>query len=127
MSHQHDETAAVFIQQDRLGFEREATEDEVRAVISEFLLELTRELKSNGCTIIGHLKGTVDAQENGQLFFSVTTFTGKIRFQGEIHGRIAHAKLAINLIVYGVTERQLKCIYENAAGRIQDLTRMALP
>jgi hypothetical protein len=81
---------------------------ELRGRIDAFLSELTISLQGDGCTLIGHIKGLLDVEEDGHLFFNITSFEGKARYKGELTGEIAGAKLTINVIVYGVEQRSVE-------------------
>ncbi len=76
--------------------------------LDRFLTDLTNFLRDNGCKLIGHIKGLLDAEDRGQLFFSITSFDEAIRYKGEIDGQIAKAELSINVIVYGVEETPIE-------------------
>ena len=76
--------------------------------LDNFLTDLTNFLRDNGCTLIGHIKGLIDAEDRGQLFFSITSFDEAIRYKGEIDGEIAKVELSINVIVYGVEETPIE-------------------
>lgn len=80
---------------------------ELQGRIDAFLSELTDSLQSDGCRLIGHIKGLLDAGENGHLFFSITSFGEKARYKGELTGEIARAKLALNVVVYGVEKQSV--------------------
>jgi hypothetical protein len=76
--------------------------EDLKAAVDAFLSDLTRFLREQGCSLIGHIKGIVDAGEEGHLFFSVTSFEEKVRFKGELGGAFTRLDFAINVIVYGV-------------------------
>lgn len=77
-------------------------EQELRGRLDGFLAELTRALRERGCRLIGHIKGSLDAEASGHLFFSVTSFEERPRCKGGISGRPERLSLALNVIVYGV-------------------------
>ena len=81
---------------------------EIRARIDEFLAGLRSFLRDNGCKLIGHIKGLLDAGDRGQLYFSVASFDDAPRYKGEIDGEISEAELSINVIVYGVGEESIE-------------------
>lgn len=78
------------------------SEEEIRSAVDSFLLDLTVSLRGHGCRLIGHIKGILEAGENGHLFFSVTSFEQRTRFKGTLSGRCHKMDLALNVIVYGV-------------------------
>ncbi len=87
-----------------LEFGTRMEEAGVRTRMDAFLAGLTDFLRDNGCRLIGHIKGLLDAGDSGQLFFSVTSFKESPRYKGGIDGEIAEAELSMNVIVYGVEE-----------------------
>ncbi len=112
MSHHNDEKPTVFADSKHLVFIKSVSNDELKEIFSEFISDLTQKLKKSGCKIIGHIKGKLDAGESGQIFFNVTTFEGEPRFQGELLETVSEAELVINIIVYGVTEKQVSGMYK---------------
>jgi hypothetical protein len=78
------------------------SEAEVRKGVDAFLTELTRALTERGCRLIGHIKGILEAGEEGHLFFSVTSFEQGTRFKGGLTGECEKVDLTLNVIVYGV-------------------------
>ena len=89
-----------------LGTQMRAAEIQIR--IELFLSGLTDFLRENGCTLIGHIKGLLDAGNGGQLFFSVTSFNDGIRYKGGLAGEAEEATLWINVIVYGVAQEPIE-------------------
>jgi hypothetical protein len=83
------------------------SEEEIRSAVDSFLLDLTASLRGHGCSLIGHIKGILEAGENGHLFFSVTSFEERTRFKGALSGRCHKMDLALNVIVYGVDEERI--------------------
>ncbi|MBN2062025.1 MAG: hypothetical protein JW882_16570 [Deltaproteobacteria bacterium] len=79
-----------------------------------FLYELTEALRQNGCTLIGHIKGFVNAKDKGHLMFSITSFKEGPRFKGEITGTISSAILTVNIIVYGIGQKNIETIFKKA-------------
>jgi hypothetical protein len=77
---------------------------EIRKRMDAFLAGVTDFLRDNGCTLIGHIKGLLDAGETGQLFFSITSFDEGVRYKGAIDDEISAAVLSMNVIVYGIEE-----------------------
>ncbi|MBT4518793.1 MAG: hypothetical protein HOC23_02210 [Halieaceae bacterium] len=115
MTHEHTyETASAFAGQRHLSFLEPMPIANIKEAISNLVLELTRALEVQGCTIIGHIKGRVDAGSSGSLFFNTTQFAVAPRFRGELQEPVLRAELAINIIVYGVTEAQIDRAFENS-------------
>ncbi len=84
---------------------------ELKASMDIFLNDVTCALQDNGCKLIGHIKGLLDAHKNGHLFFSITSFEEKPQYKGELTGKIEKVKLTINIIVYGVEKKQVESIF----------------
>lgn len=78
------------------------SEEEIRSAVDSFLIDLTVSLRRHGCRLIGHIKGILNAGENGHLFFSITSFEQRARFKGVLSGRGQKIDLTLNVIVYGV-------------------------
>lgn len=91
-----------------LEFDNQIRAAEIQKSLDFFLTDLTRFLQENGCKLIGHIKGLLDARERGQLFFSITSFNENPRYKGEIGGKIPEATLSINAIVYGIGEEPVE-------------------
>jgi hypothetical protein len=91
-----------------IEYDRQVPAATVSKRLDSFLSDLTNFLRDNGCTLIGHIKGLIDAEESGQLFFSITSFDEPVRYKGEIDGKIGKVELSINVIVYGVEETPIE-------------------
>jgi len=100
----HEAQATAYAYKETLILEVPLPASELQGRIDAFLSELTRSLQGDGCKLIGHIKGLLEVEGNGHLFFSVTSFEGKARYKGELTHEIARAKLTINVIVYGVEQ-----------------------
>jgi len=87
---------------------------ELEAKISLFLSELTRGLRKQGCRLIGHIKGLMDAGKSGHLMFSITSFDETVNFKGEIKQDVIMATLTLNIIVYGIEKRDVDTLFRNA-------------
>ncbi len=117
MSHDHHhEHAAAFAAKRDLSFNSGTSESELKIKTEEFLAVITSSLKEKGCTLIGHIKGQLDAGDNGTLFFGLTTFNGQPRFKGSVKTSIIQVELTINIIVYGVSEDVVGDIFKQAFG-----------
>lgn len=99
---------AVYALCGQLSLGASRSEEEIRSAVDSFLVDLTVSLKRHGCSLIGHIKGTLDAGENGQLFFSVTSLEERARFKGALSGRCQKMDLALNVIVYGVDGERIR-------------------
>lgn len=84
------------------------SETELRAGVDAFLAEFTRSLRGQGCSLIGHIKGILEAGAKGHLFFSVTSFGKRTRFKGGLTGEFEKIDLTLNVIVYGVGSGEIE-------------------
>ena len=118
MSHDHHhEHATVFTANRDLLFDDEISEQDLKIKIGEILSDIATSLKKEGCTLIGHIKGQLDAQEEGTIYFSLTTFNGSPRFKSEIKTSIIQVKLTINIIVYGILGKSVENIFKQEFGK----------
>lgn len=78
----------------------------VRSVRS-FLAAMLPALRDRGCSLIGHVKGMVDAADAGRVFFSVTSFDGEPSITGELVQPIERCLLTLNVIVFGGDEQRV--------------------
>ena len=81
------------------------------------LSELSDGLEESGSRLVGHIKGMIDAGENGHLAFSITSFEKGARFKGGLVGRITEATLTINVIAYGIEQARVEAVLEEAFNR----------
>ncbi len=115
MTHIHDQEDAVVIAEDKvLAFTKEVSVDELKGLISRFIVDLTTALRDEGCKLIGHIKGRVKLGDGEQLFFNTTTFNREPSFQGDLKRMILNCDMTINIIVYGISEKDVSRIYERA-------------
>jgi len=84
------------------------TERELRVAVDAFLGDLTGFLKEQGCGLIGHIKGMLEAGEKGHLFFSVTSFEEEVRYKGGLTGDLTRVGFTLNVIVYGVDREEIE-------------------
>ena len=82
-----------------------------------FLMDFVAVLEANGCRLIGHIKGTLDMDEKGLLFFNITSFNHKPSIRGEVKEPAAHAKLSINIIIYELSEKVIKGLFQEKLSR----------
>ncbi len=105
MTDSHTDTApTAYASRRKLMFHEGVSAAEVQARAELLLAELTRALQRNGCELIGHIKGLIDADDKGYLMFSITSFHEDARVKGELFGVVTEATLTINVIVYGIDE-----------------------
>jgi hypothetical protein len=106
-----------------LRFDEAIPPIELKSRTAFLLSELAGGLEANGGRLIGHVKGLIDADEKGHLLFSLTSFEMGARFKGEIVGGVTEAVLTINLIVYGIDEKIVEEMLEEAFTRHFDGNR----
>ena len=117
-AHEHGElrysspgaAAEVFAARAEVVFDPPAPPAEVRARTETFLRDLGVALTSAGCVLIGHVKGSLDADPHGSLTFSLTSLDGDARVVATLSGEIGTASLTINVIVFGVAEAALSAL-----------------
>jgi len=87
-----------------LGAAEPQSAEELLGALRELLGGLLAALRDGGCSLIGHVKGMVDADDCGRVFFSVTSFGGTPSIKGSIEGPLARCRLTLNVIVFGIDE-----------------------
>ena len=99
---------------ERIKFEDKISGAELKKKMDSFLAFLVKDLKLNGCNLIGHIKGLANTQNNGHLMFSTTGFDEKVRFKGTLLGKIEDIEFTINIIIYGIEQLIVKRVFEKA-------------
>jgi hypothetical protein len=89
----------------------------VRDGVASALAELGRLLAEAGCTLVGHIKGTLDAGDEGVLQFSVTALAGVVGLRGDVRPAAERAVLTLNVIVFGVSEAAVAEAVDGSLGR----------
>ena len=118
MSHAgHELHPTVCAQEVGLAFKVPLLADELQGRIDAFMSALTSSLQDDGCKLIGHIKGLLQVEGNGHLFFSVTSFGEKASYKGELPHDISKAKLTINVIVYGVEQESVERMVREGLAR----------
>ncbi len=97
-----DPQPTAYALQSTLSLPGPLSETDLRKGVDAFLAELTRSLREQGCRLIGHIKGILEAGDKDHLFFSVTSFEQRTRFKGGLTGITEKLDLTLNVIVYGV-------------------------
>lgn len=110
-----DPQPTAYALQSTLSLPGSLSETGLRKGVDAFLAELTRSLRAQGCRLIGHIKGILETEEKGHLFFSVTSFDQKTRFKGGLTGEYEKIDLTLNVIVYGI-----------GSGEVEQLVRQGL-
>jgi hypothetical protein len=108
---------AVFAARADVVFDPPSPADEVATAVSRFLAALSAGLAGAGCTLVGHIKGTLAAPSRGDLTFHATSLAASARLTGGLTGTATHAALTVNVIVFGVDEQALPGIVTGAWSR----------
>jgi hypothetical protein len=98
---------AVFAARAKVVFAPLAPPDEVRAQVEAFLHELGDALTAAGCTLVGHVKGTLDGAALGRLSFSMTSLRQDGRVSATLTDKLGAAELTLNVIVFGIPDTAL--------------------
>jgi hypothetical protein len=110
-------TPAVFAAQADVVFAPPARPDQLELAITHFLAALSGGLADAGCSLVGHLKGTLAAAGHGDLAFHATALAVKPALTGGITGVADEAILTVNVIVFGVDEQALVAVVTSAWSR----------
>ncbi len=102
---EHEQIPVVYSYGQRLLFD---SGTQVGQDIESFILELSRVLKEKGCSVIGHIKGYVETEADGSILFNLTSFDQEISFRGQLPDSPGDCRLALNVIVYGIAQEQVK-------------------
>ena len=94
-----------------------ARADQLELAITHFFAALSGGLADAGCSLVGHLKGTLTAPGHGDLAFHATALAVKPALTGGITGVADEAVLTVNVIVFGVDEQALAAVVTGAWDR----------
>jgi hypothetical protein len=108
---------AVFAARADVVFEPPARPDHLELAITHFFAALSGGLGDAGCSLVGHIKGTLAAPGHGDLAFHATALAVKPALTGGIAGVADEAVLTVNVIVFGVEEQALTGIVTGAWSR----------
>jgi len=92
----------AYARKGRILLAKEMSNTQLQARAETFLSDLTRSLRKEGCRLIGHIKGILEAGDQGRLFFSATSFDQRPRHKGGLTGDFEKVDFTLNVIVYGV-------------------------
>ena len=113
---------AVFAARAEVRFDPPAHPDELESLIAGFFRALLPALAAAGCTLVGHIKGTVAAPGRGDLAFHATDLEAPPALTGGVAGLAHEAVLTINVIVFGVDEQALPALVRDAWAHTSDAT-----
>ena len=85
-------------------FAAPAHADQLEQVVSRFCAALSRGLADAGCSLVGHVKGTLTVSGHGDLAFHLTALAAEPALTGGVAGVARGAVLTVNVIVFGVDE-----------------------
>ena len=105
---------AVFAARADVVLDPPAHPDELESLIAGFFRALLPALAAAGCTLVGHIKGTVAAPGRGDLAFHATDLEAPPALTGGVAGLAQDAVLTINVIVFGVDEQALPALVRRA-------------
>jgi hypothetical protein len=108
---------AVFAARADVVFAPSARPDQLELAITHFFAALSGGLADAGCSLVGHLKGTLAARGHGDLAFHSTALAVKPALTGGIAGVAGEAILTVNVIVFGVDEQALAAVVTSAWSR----------
>lgn len=106
--------ASVFAARADLAFDPPARPDEAEDLVLRFFGALFPALVAEGCTLVGHIKGTLATHGRGGLAFHATSLTAKPALSGGLTGAAADVLLTVNVIVFGVDEEALGALVREA-------------
>ena len=108
---------AVFAARADVVFDPPTHADELERAVTRFFAELSRGLADAGCTLVGHIKGTLSARGRGDVAFHATALAKAPSLTGGLAGQVADALLTVNVIVFGVDAEALPAIVTSAWSR----------
>ena len=108
---------AVFAARADVVFAPPARPDELELTVTGFFAALSPGLADAGCTLVGHIKGTLAALGHGDLAFHATALGVRPALTGGVDGEADDAVLTVNVIVFGVDEQALSAIVTSAWSR----------
>ena len=113
-----DATPAVFAARADVVFTAPAHADQLEQVVSRFCAALSSGLADAGCSLVGHVKGTLAVGGHGDLAFHMTALATEPAVTGGVAGVARDAVLTVNVIVFGVDEDALPAIVTSAWSRV---------
>ncbi len=115
-----DAAPAVFAARADVVFAPPAGADQLEMAVTRFFAALSDGLAGVGCTLVGHIKGTLAARGRGDLAFHATTLDAAPALTGGVAGTAGEVILTVNVIVFGVDEEALPTIVTGAWARASD-------
>lgn len=109
-----DAAPAVFAARADVVFSPPTRADQLEPAVTRFFAVLWEGLAGAGCTLVGHIKGTLAASGRGDLAFHATTLGAAPALSGGFAGAAGDVLLTLNVIVFGVDEGALATIVTGA-------------
>ena len=81
-----DAAPAVFAARADVVFAPPAHADQLELAVTNFFAALSGGLADAGCTLVGHIKGTLTAPDHGDLAFHATALAAKPALTGGVAG-----------------------------------------
>jgi hypothetical protein len=116
----HDACPAVFAARADISFRPPAHSAQLELMIAHFLAALSKGLADAGCTLVGHIKGTLAARGRGDLAFDATALAAAPSLTGGVAGAPDTAVLTVNVIVFGVADEALPAVVTGAWSQASD-------
>ncbi len=113
-------TPAVFAARADVVFAAPAHADRLEQMVSRFCAALSSGLADAGCSLVGHVKGTLAVSGHGDLAFHVTALAAEPALTGGVAGVAGDAILTVNVIVFGVDEQALRAVVTSAWSRASE-------
>ena len=108
---------AVFAARADVVFDPPVHAEQLELTVTHFFAALSGGLADAGCSLVGHIKGTLTARGHGDLAFHATGLAVKPALTGGTAGLASEAVLTVNVIVFGVEEQALPSIVTSAWSR----------
>lgn len=77
-------------------------------LLTTLLHSLATGCSRQGATLIGHIKGWLETDDEGYLFGSVTRVSDEPHCQGELAGQYTIFTLTLNVLLFGLTREQIR-------------------
>jgi hypothetical protein len=113
-----DVTPAVFAARADVVFAQAARDDQLELLVARFCASLSDGLTGAGCSLVGHIKGTLAVRGHGDLAFHATALAAPPALTGGVVGAADDAVLTVNVIVFGVEEKALSAIVMSAWSQV---------
>ena len=100
--------AVVFAKDFDIEFGDKLSHKAIGQKVADAVHRIASELKNAGCSLIGHLKAVVKADNHGCIFVSTTSFELMPHIKGSLLDGASKGRLIVNAIVYDVDRGRLE-------------------